>query len=121
MGRYVSEIYVLGPDDLTGMIVAASFGSSEARMLSRIVFDWIAQVGRTKPGKKPLCLNCDAECLDDPEWSIVVTKPYATAKGKAIVSCICPVCAARDDITAIVTAKVAELHGGGYAIAEGRS
>jgi hypothetical protein len=118
---YVSETYVIDPDDLMIMVLAAFHGNAQAMVLTPIVFDWIAQVGRKKPGKKPLCLNCDNECLDDPTWSIVVTKPYAATEGQTVVSCICPNCAARSDINDIVSAKVTELYGGGHAIAEGRA
>jgi hypothetical protein len=120
-GKYAFEIGIFNPDDLARMIIAAFSGNTEAMMVSRIVFDWIAEVGRKKPGEKPLCLNCDAECHDDPEWSIVVTRPYAKAEGQTVVSAICPICSGLADINIIVTDKMLELFGGGHVIAEGRA
>jgi hypothetical protein len=120
-GKHIFEIDVLSPGDLITMVVAASHGNFEAQMLSRIVFDWIGHVVAKEPGQKPLCLNCDAECHNDPSWSIVVSRPYAMAEGQAVVSGVCPDCAAGDDINTVITGKMAELCGGGHIIAEGRA
>src|SRR5262245_49674134 len=101
--KYYYEIDILSPGDLAKTFIAAFNGDSDAQALAKITGDWISKVVREKnPNRKPVCLCCTAVCHDDPSWSLAVARPWAKAGGQAIVTAICPDCAAVGDIDRVV-------------------
>jgi len=81
------------------MMTAAMSGDVGAATLVRAINQWLADAGRTKLGKGPLCLDCNVEFgpgTGEVPIAFAVLTPFAAEKGHLVVTGICRACSAKE-------------------------
>jgi hypothetical protein len=85
--------------------------------------NFLKQISEKKPGEGALCIDCDAELhanTDRRDWLVSVALPrFPRHDDKALVSGICPTCAARPDIEDVVMERLRHgFFGGDFRMVE---
>jgi hypothetical protein len=99
-GAGMFEACIVEPESMPWVLKSALAGDTKTKIILRVIGRWFADASRAKPGKGPLCLDCDFEFKRGAMPSaFAIVMPSAKSGGRAIISGVCPTCAQNDVMT----------------------
>ena len=103
------QVRAFGPNEVRQAMFRFASTPAQAPPTVVLIAQWLAQALKRKKGDLALCISCEAtfnsKRPSSHDWSVVVVEPFTQGE-QAIVSGMCPKCAAKPDCTDRVVASL---------------